>query len=1060
MSALIDTITMHQRRAADPAVSAFVAASAGSGKTTVLTDRVLRLLLNDTPPERLLCLTFTKTAAAEMANRITKTLRAWAVMPADKLAKTLENLTGQVPNDTVKRTAKHLFTRTLETPGGLKIMTIHGFCQSVLKRFPLEAGVSPNFDILDETAAAVFLNKAIAQTLADPALKPAVETLAAYVSAEKLPALLQQTLETDLPDDFTMWETAINAYFDLTGWDEDRLITACGATKETFDTLKKTYLTDKETIRRKLTDQQAETADLVYTAVQKIKAIRLKEASSALFSVAKGIRAAYAQLKHRESVLDYDDLIAKTRALLEQNAMAAWVLFKLDGGLDHILVDEAQDTNTQQWSVIKTLADEFFAGLQDTPHPRTIFVVGDKKQSIYGFQGADPAEFERMHRFFSDRVTAARQRFETIPLNASFRSTNAVLALVNQVLACPAAAAGVLGEQETAPHVSTRTGHAGLVEIWPLEKAAESDAPESWKPPVERIAEPSAVTRLAQKITHKIKEMLDNGDVLPSQNRAVCPGDFLILVQRRRQLTHELVRLFKELNIPVAGLDRLTLSDHIAVQDLIALMRFVLLPADDLNLACLLKSPLVGITEDQLMHAAMDRGKCSLFQALVDTNHPVLERLQAFRQLNALPPFEFLTRVLGEFGGRKAFVARLGHEVHEALDELMNLALTYEQTAAPSLQGFVYWLGARAIEIKRDLENAADAVRIMTVHASKGLQGNIVFLPDTTFVPEQMPAFIKTPTGAPLWLARSALKTPAVNALCDTITDADQAEYRRLLYVALTRACDRLYICGYQTKRPVKEGCWYQLIGRALDSVLPPSGMENILLAPADNPADAVWLTHTDTGLIRLTNSGDKVITSTTAPTKSAVLSPALPNWLYQPAPSEPTPTRPLMPSRPTDDDGNDHLLPPDQAYALRRGTFLHQLLQYLPDIAPEKRREAANKRCPADITVPDQLFQVLDDPRFAPLFGPGSLAEVPLVGLVGNQVVSGQADRLVILKDKVIVIDYKTNRRVPTSAAHIPVAYKNQMNAYKQLLKEIFPDKLICAYLLWLENLTITEVE
>lgn len=1063
MSTLLDQINAQQRRAADPQASVFVSASAGSGKTKVLTDRVLRLLLNQTPPERLLCLTFTKTAASEMANRITKMLRKWAVMPQDKLIRNLTDLIGKDPNLTEMKTARRLFTKTLETPGGLKIMTIHSFCQSVLKRFPLEAGVSPNFDIMDETTADVLLRQASEQILGESDLKNDVKTLSAFVTQDGLNTLLTSALQNikDIPLD--IWEKDISKYFNIDKYsDEKHIISEICDSEEEFQELCSRCLTKSGTIRRHLKDPDALIADTIYTASERLKVLSLKKATKALIRLTKAIRIQYDTLKRRESLLDYNDLIEKTRVLLQQNAMAAWVLFKLDGGIDHILVDEAQDTNTAQWSVVKTLAEEFFSGIgaKDTRSPRTIFAVGDKKQSIYSFQGADPSEFERMRHLFEQRVTQAQQHFENVPLNASFRSTHAVLALVNRVLASPGASHGVLNSDETAVHVSTRSKHAGLVEIWPLEEASKTDAPESWKPPVERCQDPSAITRLAQKITHKIKTMLTRGEILESENRPVTAGDFLILVQRRRQLTNELVRLLKEANIPVAGVDRLILSDHIAVKDLIALMRFILLPEDDLTLACLLKSPIVGFDEDTLMYLSLDRGSKSLWQTLIERYPETADRLKKIQELNTLTPFEFLTHVLGPMKARRAFEERLGPEVHEALDELLTLSLNFEQTTAPSIQGFIYWIGERDIEIKRDLENTSDAVRIMTVHASKGLQGKIVFLPDTTFVSDKTPEFITTPNGSQLWIARSSLKTEQIEELVDQSIHLGHDEYRRLMYVALTRAANRLYICGYKTKNQLKGHCWYQLIQNSLTEILPTDpDMPNILIS-SENKEDTVYIEHTSEGVIRLFNGTSLSNTSDVLQETLQKTPPTLPVWATTPAPFEPTLSRPLMPSRPDRENDEDRLLSDSQAYALRRGTFLHKLLQYLPEIPENERRKTAEKICPPDIEIPNQLFELIKDPRFKTLFSAHSLAEVPLVGILEDKIISAQVDRLVILKNEVILIDYKTNRHVPKTPDQIPENYKNQMKTYKRLLKKIFPDKLIKTYLLWLETLTITEVE
>lgn len=1048
MNDLLRQINKEQQKASNPLSSVWVAASAGSGKTKVLTDRVLNLLLLNGQPEKLLCLTFTKTAAAEMSNRINDVLKSWVIMSDDTLAEEIEKLSGDYADGEMLDKARRLFALTLEAPGGMKIMTIHSFCQSVLKRFPLEAGVSPNFEVMDDTTSTEMLNRLLHEAFKNPSLRKDVAYLSAELDEtafmkifkeilthrsalmhlkERIPNI--QTLIYQLKNyyninDYLTENDIINENFDFDEWPEK----------------KKLYLYAEGGKKRGVKDKffDNDEAHLAYQTDEKLKSFKIIQATESLLNVAYFVLEKYDFEKKAKSMLDYDDLIEKTKSLLEQSDKAAWVLYKLDGGIDHILVDEAQDTNPDQWAIIRMLAEEFFSGNGASDAFRTIFAVGDKKQSIYSFQGADPSEFERMRLFFDAKVTASQNDFITVPLNYSFRSTKPVLDLVNMVLKNKTAKNGILDSMEEAVHLAFRDKDAGLVEIWPLEEPEKTDEADPWKPPVERQLVQSAETRLAQKIAHKIKTMIESKEILPSQGRPIRPGDFLVLVQRRRKFVGELVRFLKEYNVPVAGIDRLLITNHIAVQDLLAMAKFALLQNDDLNLACVLKSPLIGLTEDQLFEVCYNRNSQTVWErvkALFPEKAALLSTIMDCA--DKMPPFEFFSYILSVLHGRKRFVARLGQEANEALDEFLNLCMTFEQNNTSSLQGFLTWMSEKSIEIKRDLDSATvNAVRIMTVHGSKGLQGNIVFLPDTRFVPRTRPSFIWDKQGLPLWIPKKSVRTEKSYEIFDELDALRLQEYRRLLYVAITRPKDRLYICGWEGKVKATEGNWYDLI------------------------LGAIEYTPDDDGIIRFKSPQRREVEVEETQNESEK-QVELPKWANTAPMQEPVPPKPLAPSKPVDETVIDQsALTAAQELAMRRGTFIHKLLQFLPDIAPDKRRETAEKLKPKDIEIPDNFFDVFENEDFKELFGPRSLAEVPVVGVVDGRAISGQIDRLVEKEKEVLIVDFKSNRYVPSAPDKIPEVYKVQMKTYKALLKNVFPAKMVRTYLLWTENMSLMEIE
>ena len=1139
-AAIIQQAGAIQRRAADPTRTIWVSASAGTGKTKVLTDRVLSLLLSGTAPERILCLTFTKAAAAEMANRIAAELESWATVDDAGLQKKLRDLAGAYPSEDRRRTARRLFARVLDTPGAMKIQTIHAFCQSLLKRFPLEAQVAPHSEVLDERSAAELLVQArelvldrarsgndatLAQSLAevtrhlrenefdelmraltaerarlqqlldryggveplvsavyqllhaDPAttaenlriagcddsavnllwLRQAADAMASGSSSDcKSGAILARWLAAAPPERAAMIDEYAKVFFKTSGEIKDKFVT---------NDLARAVPGIVETL-------QAE-AERLADLLDHCNAAAVAQATAALLRLGDEMLETYDAHKGARAVLDYEDLVLATRRLLRRPGIAPWVLFKLDGGLDHILIDEAQDTNREQWDIVAAIAAEFFAGEGARPEVRTVFAVGDPKQSIFSFQRADPAAFEAMKRHFRDRADAARRErdnWDEVPLNISFRSTDAVLDVVNAVFAQPAAQDGLLIGSAWPRHEPSRVGQAGSVELWPPAEPAPVAVPAPWTPPVERRAGDSPRRRLARLVAQRIETMIRSQELLPSRNRPVRPGDFLILVRRRDALVEELVRELKQRRIDVAGVDRMVLTEQLAVMDLMALGRFLLLPDDDLTLATVLKSPFVGLAEDELFDLANPR-RDRLWAELRNRaeERPAFARAHAFlaellARADFAPPFEFYAELLGRRGGRRALLERLGPDAADAIDEFLNLALAFERSHAPSLQGFLHWLGSGTVEVKRDLDqDSGDQVRIMTVHGAKGLQAPIVFLPDTMQVPRHTARLLWLDDGAgerlPLWAPRTSFDDTRTGRARALQQEAEAQEQHRLLYVALTRAEDRLYICGWRGRQNAPDGCWYHLVRDGLATLAAPLAFD----------------CTAELGGGGWAGTGYRYVTAQQAEPASAAgrqrgmppVEMALPAWLDRAPRPEPPGARPLTPSRPAGIE--PPVRPPvgaDDGLRFRRGLLIHRLLELLPELPAERRLEACRRflarplhgldaAAQAEIAV--ETLRILDDPVFAPLFGPGSRAEVRVAGEIigrrGNEILSGQIDRLVVTADAVMIIDYKTNRPPPAAEADVAELYLRQMAAYRAALARIYPDRPIVCALLWTDG-------
>jgi len=1123
---------IQQRAAADPAASVWVAASAGTGKTKVLTDRVLSLLLSGSEPARILCLTFTKAAAAEMAIRIQERLSEWATMSDVKLRKSLADLTGDDAEPETLDRARRLFARVLDAPGGMRIETIHAFCQSLLRRFPLEAGIPPHFEVMEERSAREALDQARAQVLAasrgsDRGLKEALDTVTQLVSeqgfAELIESLAQERarLERVRAGGIDAFEMKLRQRLGLKPGEtaEGVMREACrhGACDEAALGAAAEILLGSESVRdqkagRRLADWLADPAEredgfdeyllvfftqknkrrerIVTTGIQetspdevaallheagRLEAVRarrdaalLATATIALLRLGGAVLDSYDAHKAARALLDFEDLVLKSMALLRAPGVAPWVLFKLDGGLDHILIDEAQDTNPEQWEVVRLLAEEFFVGAGARDRLRTIFAVGDPKQSIFSFQRADPAVFDKMREYFSERVKAIEAKWSPVDLDISFRSVDSVLKTVDAVFkhvdivfaSKPKPEATGVTPPEVR-HVVSRLGAGGLVELWPPIGPEDGPMIEPWDAPLSQTWLRLPQARLALAIAATVKRWIESGEKLPARGRPIRAGDVMVLVRRRTSFVGALVRALKERDVPVAGIDRMLLAEQLAVEDMVALGQFLLLPEDDLTLATVLKGPLYGFDDDALFALAHGR-RGTLWDELRRRAAEQPRFAHAAEQLGGLlarvdftPPYELFAEVLAARRGRHLVLERLGPEAADPLDEFLAASLAYERGHGASLQGFLHWLVLGETEVKRDLNNETgrDEVRVITVHGAKGLQAPIVFLPDTLQVPHQTAPVLWTPDGLPLWCKQG--DAPIAAAARDAAKAKREEEYRRLLYVALTRAEDRLYVCGWHGRQNPPDENWYQFVAAGMKA----AGAKPFVFDTRKLIGDDGWQ-----------GEGLRLVSRQIGPAvddKRLVLAAAeksaLPKWATSPPPPEPVPPRPLAPSRPTHDEpATRSPLGADRGFIFRKGLLIHRLLQSLPLLAPDRRAAAAARflaRPFFDLAGSEQqaiaaeTLAILKHPDFAPLFGPGSEAEVPVVGLVGSRAVSGRIDRLLVTADSVLIVDYKTMRPVPADESQVPAAYLEQLGAYRAALGGVYPGKAIRCALLWTEG-------
>jgi ATP-dependent helicase/nuclease subunit A len=1193
-------VRQQQTAASDPAASVFVSANAGAGKTHVLAQRVIRLMLDGGPdgvdPSKILCITFTKAAAANMATRVYDRLKAWVALDDEALDAAIRELGVTHVDATKRQRARRLFAAALETPGGLKVQTIHAFCTRVLQQFPFEAGVAAHFTVLEDRTQNEMLHRARMAVLLEAAAAPgkplgralAVLTeaaadvtlvkvideavaerakFAAWIdggegSRERAVAQLCAALGVGVSDGLARIEKEIveGPHLPMSQWADVAAVFETGSKQDQEQTGRLSaalaasggerieryfdiFLTGdreprKKLITKGLADDEPVLAQNIANEQDRIIRLRdrrngviCRDRTAALAAIAADVIRRYTQEKERRGLLDYDDLIDRTHRLLAQ-CDPNWVHHKLDSGLDHVLIDEAQDTSEKQWDIVKQLVSEFGAGAgAGEPRPRTVFAVGDEKQSIFSFQGAAPREYDAARRHFERRFEGPDVTWRFVRFDHSFRSGENVLGAVDAVFREPAVhlsiTSGACGPPE---HKALPDAAPGLVEIWPL--IAPDPAPDvtAWEAPFDDLSETSPQVRLAGRIAAAVRGFIDGRTPVGRERRPMRCGDVLILVRQRGPLFGAVIRALKNAGVAVAGADRLVLTEHIAVTDLMALADALLLPHDDLALAVALKSPLFGLDDGHLFKLAHGR-RGSLRKALRERAHEDVEegseagkdagteQRAAFAAADALldacaerarseSPFAFFAWLLGPQQGRQKIYARLGLEAADALDEFLELALTYESAEPPSLQGFVAWLRSAATEVKRDMETARDEVRVMTVHGAKGLEAPVVIIADTTTPPRgsHAPALIdigetgiavppaKSSAGgaaAPpcmVWAPRKEDDVEAVAQAREAVLDEAEHEHRRLLYVALTRAAEHLIVCGFRGKNKPGNGCWYNLILAGLEGE---QGFEEVAggdtklwryrknAAPSAAFSDPAIVSPSapSSGGEGAGSGEPQRLALTNQPSVEGLSSgeSALPSWLTTPVPAIARAAL-VSPSSAIPEAAHERrtaAAEQAQAQALARGTLIHRLLQSLPDVEPSRREAAAHgflARAAAQFSEDERtlfagrVLAILADRRFDALFSPGSRAEVPIVGRLaraggGTLHVSGQIDRLAVTGDEVLIADYKTNRDPPDTVDGAPDTYVGQLALYRAMLGRMYPGRPIRCALVWTEIPALMEL-
>ncbi len=1145
---VFDATILAQSIAADPSISIWASANAGAGKTKVLIDRIARLLLSGSKPGRILAVTYTKAAATEMQTRLYDKLGGWTIADDVKLRAALSDLdpTLELDSPATLARARSLFAAALETPGGLKIQTIHAFCQTILQRFPLEAGVPPSFQILDDATGKSLAEKALdvaarqqpdafaklaaLTTVNDDinALRLAIKQRAALERATQNPTLVRiriaESLGLDQDDTPEAICTRAVGRLDLDGFARAASILETG--KESDKKIAKAFrlaiatpdpmisvlalaaliFTSEGDVRQK----QIYTKDMgkhaavvavlgphdgwpsnfcnqIEAIYNDMQAAKLLEKSAALTVAAIAYKKTWAEAKQAMGALDFDDLVAATANLLSHSDGAArWVLYKLDAGIEHILIDEAQDTSPEQWDLMAPLFGVLEQEQRDKP--RTRFVVGDEKQSIFSFQGARPQRFGEERTAFQAQGEIYQDGREALSFELSFRTGQTILDAVDAVWSV--SQSGQLPLLNTSPeenppferkyafatrHSAFRSGQRGGVELWPLLRVEKNELQaEAWDQSLDLEREDSARNRLADQIALELKSRFEAGFCVWDKDttRPMRPSDIMILVKTRGAFFHQLIRRLKFHKVPVAGADRIKLIEDQGVEDLISMARFALLPDDDFNTACVLKGAFCGLVNDDehLFPLLWERGSSTLYQRLCASTDPrhrhartLLETVKS--HAGRLPPYEFFASLLElilpgqNLSGWQAVTQRLGREVREPIEALLSRALDFGATSAPTLHAFLSQIQADAADVKREMDQDGAGVRVMTIHGAKGLEAPVVILPETTSPIQKGDSDIQFDEGAEafLWSPFGKEDTSEFKIRRDMAQLQVKSEDSRLLYVAMTRARDLLILCGHQhgaAKDGMPSECWY----RTFEQTIPIIGEGQTI--EQDSFSYRLW--------------GSYPPASLQSEVEAETHFDPLPDWYFSAPKTSSTTMRRIAPSAlglAMSEPAAISPLVPDARKRFLRGRLIHELLQRLPDLPQQDWETAALKRLVREsdldqatrLAIVSETCAVLRDPKFAGLFGPHSRAEAAIAGrgpgLPDDMVVNGSVDRLVVTDTDVLVLDFKTNRPPPLRVEDVAQIYLNQMAAYRALLQATWPDKRIRCTLLWTDGPRLMEL-
>ncbi len=1125
-----DNSLLNQKIAANPNFSVWVSASAGTGKTTVLVNRLLRLFLNDVEPSKVLCLTYTNAGAIEMQNRIYKKTLDWATIPDEDLKKELNNLLDDKDEsfdfDELFSKARKLFSKLIDNPMPLKIYTIHAFCQSILKRFPIEACITPHFKIIEDSEVKNLLNEAyqklihtlkndktidyvdvfksftyLMQNTPEIEFDNLVETIVdgrehffelcqKYKTKSKMLDYLKskifgnsQYANESFLNDINLFKANILDHIPSGFIDNLKRVLSVDNGKKSlarlnlistflqekniskkFDVYKKIFLNSDDSIPKdcilnkksinediKFVDNVSRETIRIRNAVEFINSIEIYNATSSVLDIGLTLNTIYEGLKKKRGVMDFTDLITTVKNLFDKDNISSWILYKLDGGISHVLIDEAQDTSPIQWEIVDKLTEEFFTSGSDKKNVKSLFSVGDRKQSIFSFQGANIKLFEKYKNHFKERIEFENYPFFDLPLNRSFRSCKNILNTVDDVIKN---SNGVLLPNEDITHIPNRKDSFGLVEVLPLVKSIEDETKKCFKPPIENINVFNTDIEMANVLATKIKYLLDNEYISDSKNdepkrvRKIEPKDIMILV-RKRNLVDNITRALLAKNIPLAGRDKLSLSDNIAIEDLISLLKFVLFNYDDLSLAEVLKSPLYNLTDDDLFDLCFNRKDETLYSMLCKSEKykDISDDLKYLIDFSKTAlPFEFFDYILKVQNKRKNFISRLGIEVIDILNGFLSQCLSYDNLKlGKSLSDFYEWFSLNEVEVKRNMEQVNNTVRIMTVHSSKGLEAPVVFIYNANAVLSSSRDRIIWNEDFPMYKTSNFKNSGKVfSDMIENNNNANQEEFYRLLYVAMTRARDRLYVIGSENKSKDAK-TWYSCIKESLLSN-PETKINN------DTKTNFTHDVFVNDEFVVL---GENETGDISNITKSSVEIPLnLPEFFDKKEDDIPSFSKNIDAKSPLSQyDKNENS-------SLSRGTIIHKLLEHISKFNGEDVEKfidfyLSKTQIEDKNLIKNNILELYNNPEYNFIFNSNNLSETEIITSENGTSQILRVDKVVFDNDDIWIIDYKTDKQTDT----VPSSYRKQLEKYKDAITKIYPNKKIHIAILWINDLKFSEI-
>jgi ATP-dependent helicase/nuclease subunit A len=785
----------------------------------------------------------------------------------------------------------------------------------------------------------------------------------------------------------------------------------------------------------------------------------------------------FQRLKAEQRILDFSDLEWKTYNLLNHSGNAHWVQYKLDQRIDHLLIDEFQDTNPTQWQLIIPLLEELAAG--NTERRRSVFLVGDHKQSIYRFRRAAPELFDAAQNWLQQTLAAVNQ-----PLSTSWRSAPAIMQCVNWVFGD-----GPLSDtiHQFATHDTHRKNLWGLVEILPLTKSTGDSVPlpadsTSLRDPLKRPRPDTEDTRHYEEgklIAAKIKELIGNPTWIDAdaQTRQLSYGDIMILL-RHRTHAHAYEKALREARIPYIGAERGTLLNTLEVQDMVALLETLVTPYNNLALATVLRSPLFSCSDRQLMLLAGVQQSTWLqrLQAVAGQSaQPELQRanelLSAWSTLaGKLPVHDLLDRIYNQANllnrYQAAYPDHLKQRVRANLTRFLELALEVDSGRYPSIGNFLSRLKTLRDQPQNGLDEVAALdvqakVHIMTIHASKGMEAPVVFVADATnaqSAPKAYQSIVEWPAGKrhPQHLLLAPPKKQQddlVQALLEHNQRGETKEDSNLLYVALTRAKQCLIVSGSEPSRGNHLG-WYGQIREQMRRHMQLEALEDdqtIVFQSGEPPPPMNHTLPADMDSIRGT-AIEADDTQLKGPfTRLQQIKEIAPSYQINAIPATNEPGEATV----------DSHLPTLDTDQQTRGNVIHRILQLLSertddiDIAHWIRAEYG-----LDIQKHPwkQWFleakTVVDNPEWDFLYNPSTYRkaynEAPIMYQYHNDTVYGFIDRLVVTDDKIILVDYKTHvLQSPRETDNLIARYLPQLHLYKQGVAMCWPESPVECYLL-----------